>query len=116
MYELSALAHENYYAIMNQIHCDTPAKTPFAGGAVPNPLLPGNFPLEAPLRHLLSHRMSCFFRIVALVDKVADLLTIHHEVNPICGKDQETVVSMVELQPEANKCDCKQDHPLQMTQ
>lgn len=53
--------------------------------------------------------MSCFFRIVALVDKVADLLTIHHEVNPVGGEDQETVVSVVELQPEANKRDYKED-------
>jgi hypothetical protein len=45
--------------------------------------------------YLFSHCMGCFIRIMALIDKVTNLLTIHHEVNSICGEDQEAVISVM---------------------
>lgn len=45
--------------------------------------------------YLFSHCMGCFIGIVALIDKVTNLLTVHHEVNSICSEDQEAVISMM---------------------
>lgn len=42
---------------------------------------------EALLCHLFSHCVGCFMRIMALIDKVTNLLTVHHEVNSVCGED-----------------------------
>ena len=54
---------------------------------------------SAVLHCLLSNNVGSFSRIVALVDEVADLLTVHHEVNAICSKDQEAVICMMQLNP-----------------
>lgn len=42
--------------------------------------------------------MGSFSRIMALVNEVADLLTVHHEINTVCGKDQEAVICVMQLQ------------------
>lgn len=55
--------------------------------------------LSAILDRLFSHCMGSFVGIMALIDKVTDLLTIHHEVDSVCGEDQEAVISMVQLDP-----------------
>lgn len=55
----------------------------------------GTFLAEAVLWHLFSHCVGCFAGIMALIDKVTNLLTIHHEVNSICSEDQEAVISMM---------------------
>lgn len=75
----------------------------------PPPL--GTFVAEALLCHLFSHCVGCFTRVMALIDKVTNLLTIHHEVNSICGEDQEAVISMMELQSEPHA----QDYKLHLT-
>lgn len=51
--------------------------------------------LSAKLHCLLSNNMGSFSRIMALVNEVTDLLTVHHEVNTICSKDQEAVICMM---------------------
>ena len=55
----------------------------------------GIFLAGALLCYLFSHCMGCFIGIVALIDKVTNLLTVHHEVNSICSEDQEAVISMM---------------------
>ena len=61
-----------------------------------------DFLAEALLCHLFNHCMGCFVGIMALIDKVTNLLTVHHEVNSICSEDQEAVISVMELQSEPN--------------
>lgn len=53
---------------------------------------------SAKLHCLLSNNMGSFSRIMALVNEVADLLTVHYEVNTVRSKDQEAVVCMMQLQ------------------
>lgn len=53
---------------------------------------------EKPWCYLLSNNVGSFGRIMALVNEVADLLTVHHEVNTVCSKDQEAVICMMQLQ------------------
>lgn len=63
--------------------------------ALSSPSHLGIFLAEALLCYLFSHCMGCFIGIVALIDKVTNLLTVHHEVNSICSEDQEAVISMM---------------------
>lgn len=50
---------------------------------------------EKPWHYLLNNKVGSFSRIMALVHKVADLLTVYHEVNTVCSKDQKAVVCMM---------------------
>ena len=80
-------------------------KTPDSGGpswlhqdlhlALSSPPHFGIFLAEALLCYLFSHCMGCFVWIMALIYKVTNLLTVHHEVNSICSEDQEAVISMM---------------------
>lgn len=49
--------------------------------------------------------MGSFVGIMALIDKVTDLLAVHHKVDAIRGEDKKAVISMVELQSRPNAYD-----------
>lgn len=49
------------------------------------------------VKYLVRYSLSRLFRVVALVDDIADFLAVHNEIDAVCGQSQESVVGMVQL-------------------